>query len=130
MRTFGAFDRNDVYPYWFERGWQAHQEFRFSQSGYSLRGTAVSDEKAGAAPALSRISAYADVLKLYPNPPSRSLDARGQVTVDYLAQKYGESSVGSLLKASGGIAGFNSALQSVTKMSLDQLNDAVSASLR
>jgi len=52
------------------------------------------------------------------------------VTVDYLAQKYGESSVGSLLKASGGIAGFNSALQSVTKMSLDQLNDAVSASLR
>jgi hypothetical protein len=128
--SFGAFDRADVYPYWFRRGFNVWLQSRFSQAGFTLRPTAISDQQAGNAPALAQISSAADV-NISSGAPAKSIDARGQAAVEYLAQKFGVAAVGRLLNenASGSIARFNGALQSLTNMTLDQFNDALSASL-
>jgi hypothetical protein len=58
--------------------------------------------------------------------------AMTKTAAEYLARKFGEGSLGGLLRdnAFGNIPKFNDLLRQITRMSIDDLNSAVDASLR
>jgi tRNA A-37 threonylcarbamoyl transferase component Bud32 len=134
LRSSGALDRADAYPYWFIRGFERHQQARFSQVNFTLRQTALLDAKAGAAPALTTLVSQADALTFASGAADGStrLDARGQAAVDYIVQNHGEGAIARLLRenAFGSVAQFNGVLQSIVKTPLDEFNEAVTGSLR
>jgi hypothetical protein len=137
----GGANSSGVYPYWFSRGFGLYMANRFSEGGWSvppssltLHQTAVNDVQAGTAPSLASISLSADVTASETEAANNAghVDARSEATVEYLAHQYGEAALGRLLRgdASGSIARFNGLLQQVTGMGLDELNAAVTGSLR
>lgn len=129
----GGIPSSGVYPYWFSRGFVLYVHTRYSESGFSVRQSAINDAQAGTAPSLARISNPADVFAAEAAAANNAVqvDARGEAAFEYIARKYGEAALGRLLRDNsfGNIPKFNDLLQEITKMGIDDFNATVTASL-
>jgi class 3 adenylate cyclase len=120
-----------AYPYWFARGFIVYEQDRFRESKALFRQMAVDDVQAGTAPSLASISRGADVTAFEATAASNTtrVDARSEAAVEYLAQKYGEATLGRLLRE-GRFPAFADTLHQISGMSLDDFNAALTASLQ
>jgi hypothetical protein len=133
LRNDGGIDNADVYPWWFEQGFEFYVESRFNRTQFVFHPNAVADAKAGTAPALGSIALLTNIqAKASQSDALVRAAAKGEATVEFVVRRKGDGGLGRLLKANarGSVQKFNDTLPSVVGMSLDQLNGAVDASLK
>ncbi|MGI8549783.1 MAG: serine/threonine-protein kinase [Dehalococcoidia bacterium] len=129
----GGKDPSGIYPYWFVAGFPRYELARKSTTSADyLHKVAASDAQEGRAASLSALTYLTDAQALSGNPSgNQSVTARTEAAVEYVAHVYGEKAIAQLLHGNGdgSIERFDQLLQTVTGLTVEQLDRALNSYL-